>query len=316
MVFEKKGVPVKETLPFKQGFLITISSTMKIAEKLLLESNFKFFSTNRLNQDCAENLFATIRSRGGFNDHPSAGQFVAALKSCANFMIENNKPISNCLPDGDLNLSVLKEFSSQNQVKRTVQVNFSPIVPQNCETDVPANSTEPTPSLVLPESEQLVIHYISGFIVMKIIHSKFQCGECKENLTLADNSEIPPGFKFIFNSKCFLDSNFTKPSFRLFTLCCEIEKLFRFLILTIDIRVHPMEQLKSKILLRIGSFSISHSEEHSKLSQEQILSHYLQIRIHHYLKLKSIVLTKTQRKKRKLEKVNCSSLSGYSIILN
>lgn len=39
----------------------------------------KFILTNRLNQDCVENLFAVIRSKGASRDNPDCGQFRAAF---------------------------------------------------------------------------------------------------------------------------------------------------------------------------------------------------------------------------------------------
>ena len=39
------------------------------------ENNIKFLLTNRLNQDCIENLFAAIRSKGGHLNNPDPQEF-------------------------------------------------------------------------------------------------------------------------------------------------------------------------------------------------------------------------------------------------
>jgi hypothetical protein len=39
-----------------------------------------FLLTNRLIQDCVENLFSVIRAKGAQRDNPDAGQFRLALR--------------------------------------------------------------------------------------------------------------------------------------------------------------------------------------------------------------------------------------------
>ncbi len=66
-LFEKLDVAdSKVKVPCANGFILTINSVKMLFDRLRAEFGFKFLLTNRLNQDCLENHFATIRGRGGF----------------------------------------------------------------------------------------------------------------------------------------------------------------------------------------------------------------------------------------------------------
>ena len=66
-------------LPCLQGWQISIKALLMLWEALSIQHGFKFLLTNRLNQDCIENLFSLIRAKGAQRDNPDAGQFRAAF---------------------------------------------------------------------------------------------------------------------------------------------------------------------------------------------------------------------------------------------
>ena len=53
-------------LPCIFGWKLCIHALFSLWEYLKTQQNFKFILTNRLTQDCAENLFSIIRGKGGF----------------------------------------------------------------------------------------------------------------------------------------------------------------------------------------------------------------------------------------------------------
>ena len=53
-------------LPCIFGWKLCIHALFSLWEYLKTQQNFKFILTNRLTQDCAENLFSIIRVKGGF----------------------------------------------------------------------------------------------------------------------------------------------------------------------------------------------------------------------------------------------------------
>jgi len=62
---------------FIVGFIVTMSSTLQVAYKLLYRSQspFKFVLTYKMSQDHLELFFGYIRVRGGSNNNPNCIQF-------------------------------------------------------------------------------------------------------------------------------------------------------------------------------------------------------------------------------------------------
>ena len=49
----------------------------------------KFLLTNRFNQDCLENLFSVLHSKGAQRDNPDSREFRAALRQVILFIFGN-----------------------------------------------------------------------------------------------------------------------------------------------------------------------------------------------------------------------------------
>ena len=60
--------------------MLSINSLQAIWDELHQKHDIKFLFTRQLNQDCVENLFSVIRSKGAARDNPDSQQFRAALK--------------------------------------------------------------------------------------------------------------------------------------------------------------------------------------------------------------------------------------------
>ena len=60
--------------------MIGLLPLVMIWEKLHTAHNLNFLLTNRLNQDCVENLFSITRVKGAQRDNPDAAQFRVAFK--------------------------------------------------------------------------------------------------------------------------------------------------------------------------------------------------------------------------------------------
>ena len=86
-------------------------------EYLKTQQNFKFILTNRLTQDCAENLFSIIRGKGGFQDNPDASQFKEAFKYVVadKLFVQSGK--SNCKIDNDKILLDISNVSMAKYIK-------------------------------------------------------------------------------------------------------------------------------------------------------------------------------------------------------
>ena len=125
---------------------------------LKTEHNFKFLLTNRLNQDCAENLFGIIHGKGGFRDDPDAVQFKDAFQYIVadKLFVQSGK--SNCKVDNDKILLDISNVAMAKYVKpAATNVEKLPI------TDVVLMITPP-----MSISTKNVAAYLSGYLLQKI----------------------------------------------------------------------------------------------------------------------------------------------------
>ena len=79
-------------------------------EVLSIQHGFKFLLTNRLNEDCIENLFSLMRAIGARKGNPDAGQFRAEFQQV---MVDNVMAPSksvNCEADVDSFICSLKHM--------------------------------------------------------------------------------------------------------------------------------------------------------------------------------------------------------------
>ena len=67
-------------LPCLEGWKMAINCLLQLWDHLHQEYGLRFLFTNRLNQDCVENLFSVIRGKGGQRDNPDPSQFRAAFR--------------------------------------------------------------------------------------------------------------------------------------------------------------------------------------------------------------------------------------------
>jgi hypothetical protein len=87
-------------LPCLSGWLISIRSLLQLWEDLQANHDVKFLLTNRINQDCVENVFSIIRGKGGHGHNPTPKQFREFFRMAMVDSIIVQSTASNCLDDG------------------------------------------------------------------------------------------------------------------------------------------------------------------------------------------------------------------------
>ena|ERR1700678_2628397 len=85
------GSDVTKRVNFINVWLVSISGLQMLCNLLNRNQN-KYYITNtrRLNQDCLENLFGTIRTQNGNNMNPTPVQFINVFKNYFTLNILNN----------------------------------------------------------------------------------------------------------------------------------------------------------------------------------------------------------------------------------
>ena len=69
----------KEKVAFQKGIIVSINAVLHLW-KDLKEEGFKYLLTHRLNQDCLENLFSSVRALGGADSNPNSVQFCTRIR--------------------------------------------------------------------------------------------------------------------------------------------------------------------------------------------------------------------------------------------
>lgn len=91
------------------GFIVSMKSILHISKSLFLDNNFHYLMTYKLSRDHLETFFSAVRNRGGFNNNPTAREFIAAYK--------------RLLVHADVDIS---KYANNKVIDETVILNISP----------------------------------------------------------------------------------------------------------------------------------------------------------------------------------------------
>lgn len=95
--FSENGSKEKH-VPCVQGLIISITSIVNLWTNLK-NKEYLFLRTAQLNQDPLENLFSTIRTRGGYDPNPNVCKFRQNLQHKMHISFIKSCEKSNCLED-------------------------------------------------------------------------------------------------------------------------------------------------------------------------------------------------------------------------
>ncbi|XP_049782417.1 uncharacterized protein LOC126184099 [Schistocerca cancellata] len=159
------------------GFLVCISSVLHLYTKLGPQSSaplLKFLPIYKCSQDHLEMFCSAIRSRGGWNNNPTARQFISAYKK---LLIDNEIRESdrgNCI--------ALEEIPILTYSGQTIeqQINFTTERRQllDMETHLVSHDHDYVEAeMILSEVATHIVVYISGFVV-RHLERTLQCETC------------------------------------------------------------------------------------------------------------------------------------------
>lgn len=98
------------------GFLICIQSLKKMYADIIVTDKLKFLLIYKVSQDHLECFFSSIRSKGGYNDNPTAFQFQSAYKSLVIHGEIKGIESGNCIPLEDIKISTNTEVRYENKI--------------------------------------------------------------------------------------------------------------------------------------------------------------------------------------------------------
>ena len=318
LVSEEHGTPNKSNAPFKQCMLVTIQSIYELTQHLFTCHSFQYFCSRRCNQDCVENCFSVIRSKGMQRDNPTSDQFEAAIKNvimCE--ALSHLKPVkSNCQIDDDVFLNI-------SSVVHSVRLNGCAVhdhVDVERQENVSAASFKNIVMSLSPVNliTNNIVYYISGYIAKKLILVQ-KCDNCNVALSKTFPTFYDENIFIRFKQYDYLSFDLTAPSYDLFFLCLLLENIFRkFTNNILSHSKHSYANFKSIVNQHVyKSHYFMQCDLHGMYLFNSISKIYFVIRISFLLKTRrqrlNYQLTQKRRSRKIFKMINNQRVLGDSV---
>lgn len=172
------GVVIRNP-PCVNGWIKNISSLKLLWADMNQNYDVKYLFTRRLTQDCVENIFSTIRLRGGNNTRPDCGKFRDTLRMVLTNQLLRPSEFGNCEDDVSEFLVTKKDIEKNRKV-----ILLSPEI-QN------ANLTETYEDIQFEDVPDDVVSansrsYVTGWVCSKLKHD-----HCREKLSSVNETCDP-----------------------------------------------------------------------------------------------------------------------------
>lgn len=278
------------------GFVICIKSVEGLFRRLVepVDSPMSFLMTYKLSQDHLETFFSLIRSRGGYNNNPSAKQFKAAYKQLLVRHEIASSENANCLPLSEIPILSVSGQSRSNFINR---INHDTHRHLSNDLEVIDNFQEATydtdyaadnPPKIINEYVEDVVGYISGFVQRKLLAS-IKCEEC----TAAIVSNCSSQSFHLINRKN--RGGLLQPNKDIYKLCKIGERSFRTIqaagkvtsknVIELLIQ-HSMRDIDSNVFSVLQEHILNQSifDNHHIILIKSVLFEYFKIRLCHVAK--------------------------------
>lgn len=275
------------------GFIVTMNSSLALAEELLDEKVVEYFLTYKLSQDHLETFFSVIRRMGGYNNNPSCKEFKSAYKKVVTHVHSLVSTSANCKLQDDTELLHTKNYSesySESNINNNNEDNDIEKLINYIDHDYNSDS-----KICWSEYKEAVVSYIAGFISKSItedLSRSHDCEFCKEALISDDEPCMLQIRKDRGTERQFL----TTPSKDVISLCKLAEKIFLSIpnVLKINnsilkLSILTKNQLPKNIfsnLVVIDDTIIDYNIENSHKFNliDKILNKYFTLRLYHEAK--------------------------------
>lgn len=226
--------------PCFDGFIITIRAFLG----LIQNEQCKYIMTSRLNQDPLENLFSSVRQRGGFNRNPTVRVLRATLKILTVQQLIEPPTTTSYDPDVDELLEVT-EMPNQNILPNPLEeAESSSQTSTISSNDEGLQASVSTCSITLEDCSQV---YFSGYLAHNYL-KKFKCKDCCKLMcdpqsSLTDRKELLILNRAYSNVKIDPASGLNFPSEALLYVTSSAFKVYK--------KLYPKIAHKKKILRRL-----------------------------------------------------------------
>lgn len=136
---------------------ITIKSTIELW-KILKDLNFPYLRMRRVNQDCLENFFGSVRQQSGNSLNPTPIQFSRAFKKLFSLRYFKHSDTQNCAEDKDEMLNILQTSCNNEPISEFVPSPTNKVI-----LDIPVHDYY---SMDLPEEN--AFKYVCGYLIKNV----------------------------------------------------------------------------------------------------------------------------------------------------
>lgn len=215
-VIDANGSLLKVKIPCFECWQITIKSIIQLWDTLK-SFNFPYLRTRKINQDCVENFFGSIRQQGGNSVNPTPIQFVRAFKKLLSTKFLQHSEGQNCAQDSDQMLNIMKKSYLKSNT------NISPSVPRKI-LDIPSHDYY---SMDLPE--QNAFTYVCGYLIKKCLENH-SCNACityvNESKAVLNDTTLYCSFRAYSSEENNLYANLYVPNNTFCSYIHQLEELF------------------------------------------------------------------------------------------
>jgi len=264
------------------GFIMAIDSVNALFNRLVLQPNpsLKYLLTYKLSQDFLEMFFGCIRAKGGFNNNPTARQFVASYKR---LLVHNEiqTTTGNCLQLQHTPLLCINNVQLSNDASVN---NFD-----DC-SDTPDVTA-------LSQYVENAVSYIAGYVIRNL-SKKISCETCLQALKGEMNNE--PWNQFLaIKSR----GGLIVPSVSTLAICEIAEQRFRAMqhstrsdgkqlstIIQLSVTKHMLRDYDVFPSLQNHMFETEPENNHRINLVKLVAGEYVKIRLYHLAKQRTAAL--------------------------
>ena len=282
-----------QNLPCIRGWIGNINALFMLVDDVTENvPGVKYLITDRLNQDCIENLFSVLRGKNIHSTNPDAQQFRNALRQVMVDWILLTSQGSNCSDDVD---NFLLNFAGKETTTSTGPLRLAPTIPSEPSQLVNLVKSCQVHDLVQIEN---VISYVSGFIVKQLV--KLVCDNCISNIE-AQNSTGGRHLRLIELKQyenC-TKGGLRKPSDELVAHVAVYEMIFQTFFEDFLATRNIRKRLKQMMLEDRTIVKPLKHDACKCTTDEHVANVFLSLRIHHEIELKNQEMAEFEKSKRK-----------------
>ena len=282
------------------GFLAAIKSVQGIFQDLvaLPSAPLKYLLTYKLSQDHLELFFSAVRAAGGFNNNPTAQQFMAAYKRLLFRSTIKGGQGNVSQMDNTTILDIVGD-SCKTSSGKTVTISEAALIRKYDLQERPPAQTDhdycDAPNIVeLSEYKSAAISYIAGYVA-NMAEKKIICSQCSSALKVPNQKPLEASDFVQFKSR----GGLTLASSSVRKVCEETEKCFARLMAATSGRLPHGQGVPDSISIAVlGSLNIeeifpelnehmidtSATDNHTFQLVKEVAKCYCKIRLHHLAK--------------------------------